>query len=304
MTIKNKLLFWLLLPIFMITISVTSVWVFTNPKMIKKEVVNQLALSGVQLDEKSNIHSLDNISEFFASHVHLRNVLILMGIVCCSSAVVVIKISKRISRSLEKITEASKRIATGDFESPISIDGVESEIKELGESFNSMMNKLRETEEKKRELFLQVKRGRDEWQATFDSITDVTIILDKNFRIIRANKTFYKNFDIDKTRLKEKKCFEVYHNSSSPRENCPLLRCIKDLKTVSEEVDDTRLDGIFLVTVFPLVDESGEFYGAVHQTKDITFQKRLHKELIKKANKLDEANKELERLARIVSELK
>jgi hypothetical protein len=49
-------------------------------------------------------------------------------------------------------------------------------------------------------------------------------------------------------------------------------------------------------------DEKEEFYGVVYQAKDITFQKKLHRELIKKANKLDEANKELERLARLVSE--
>ncbi|GJQ59990.1 MAG: hypothetical protein SCALA701_27910 [Candidatus Scalindua sp.] len=251
----------------------------------------------------NDIHSAENISEFFASHLYLRNFLILMGIVCCISATVVIKSSKRITKSLKIITEGTKRIASGDIESPLLIDGVESDIKELGESFNSMMSKLREKEEKNRGLFLQVKRGRDEWQATFDSITDVITILDKNFRIVRANKTFFENFNVDKTRLKEKKCFEVYHGTDSPRENCPLLRCINNLKTESEEVADTRMDGIFLVTVFPLVDERGEFYGAVHQIKDITFQKRLHKELIKKADKLDEANKELERLAKIVSEL-
>ncbi|MDR4499762.1 MAG: hypothetical protein MRK02_17865 [Candidatus Scalindua sp.] len=120
---------------------------------------------------------------------------------------------------------------------------------------------------------------------------------------MRANKTFFRNFNIDKTRLKDKKCFEVFHGADTPRDNCPLLQCAKNLKTVSEEVEDTMMEGVFLVTVFPLIDEKGEFYGAVHQTKDITFQKKLLKELMKKAIKLDEANKELERLAHIVSEL-
>jgi len=35
-------------------------------------------------------------------------------------------------------------------------------------SFNLMMNKLRESNDKSNQLFLQVKRGRDEWQKTFD----------------------------------------------------------------------------------------------------------------------------------------
>ena len=316
MTIKNKLLFWLLLPSFITAISVTAIWFFTNHQAIQKKNVNQLTRSDVQLleqesvllqreqDAENVILSVDNISEFFATHFYIKSLLIFMGIVCCTSSVVVFKIAKRITGSLKLITEGMKGVASDDFGSPILLDGEESEIEELGKSFNSMVDKLRESEEESRELFSQVKRGRDEWQATFDSITDVIIILDKDFRIIRANKTFFKNFDIDKTRLKEKKCFEVYHDRSGPPENCPLLRCIRNLTTVSEEVGDTRMDGIFLVTVFPLLDERGEFYGAVHQTKDITFQKKLHKELMKKADKLDEANKELERLARIVSELK
>ncbi|MDR4505629.1 MAG: PAS domain-containing protein [Candidatus Scalindua sp.] len=316
MVIKSKLLFWLLLPNIIITISVSAAWFFTNQKTIRQNINNQIAISDVQLREEApaslegekssadNFQSEANISGFFASPVYLRNFLILMGIIGGTSAVVMINISQRISNSLKIITEGTKKIASGDFGYPISTDTFESEVRVLGESFNLMMNKLREAEDKNRELFLQVKRGRDEWQETFDSIKDVITIIDKDFRIIRANKAFFKEYNIDKTRLKEKKCFEVFYGVDAPSENCPLMQCFENLKTVYEEMVDTEMDEIFLVTVFPLFDEEGEIYGAVHQKKDITFQKKLLKELMKKANKLDEANRELERLTRIVSELR
>lgn len=315
MGMKNKLLFWLLLPQGFIIIAFTVVLFFADQGTIKQNITNQTAIAddllqkgvsaslegekGADKHFRSNIHT----SGLFATPVPLRNFLLAMGVVGIISAMVAITISRRVSRSLQIITEGTKKIARGDFGDPISIDTLEGKMRVIGESLNSMMNTLRETEAKNREVFLQVKRGRDEWQETFDSITDIITIIDKDFRIIRANKTFFENFNSDKTRLREKKCFETFHDADSPPANCPLIQCFKNMKTVYEEMVFANMEGIFLVTAFPLFDEKGEIYGAVQQAKDITFQKKLLKELMKKANKLDEANGELERLTRIVSEL-
>ncbi|MDR4499761.1 MAG: HAMP domain-containing protein [Candidatus Scalindua sp.] len=172
MAIKGKLLFWLLLPDIIIAIPATVICFFTIQKTVKQNITNQLLRADVELGEDAsvssekeksytlNVQPETNISGNFASHVSLRDFFILMGIAVGTAVLVGIKVSKKIFISLKLITEGTKRIAGGDFETPLSIDMMESDMRELGESFNSMMNKLRETEEKNRELFLQVKSGR------------------------------------------------------------------------------------------------------------------------------------------------
>jgi PAS domain S-box-containing protein len=210
-------------------------------------------------------------------------------------------ISGNINTIVEKLISGTRRIAGGDLEHPLTIGKRDDEIKELCESFNLMMNKLRESNDKSNQLFLQVKRGRDEWQKTFDAITDIITIHDKDFRIIMANKAFFKKFNTDNKQLSETKCYEIFHGTESPWHSCPLERTVTSLHPEYEEVDDPHMGGIFLVSTYPLVDENREIYGVVHQAKDITFQKNVERQLIKKANELAISNRELEDFVYIVS---
>ncbi|MFQ5686237.1 MAG: ATP-binding protein [Candidatus Scalindua sp.] len=210
-------------------------------------------------------------------------------------------ISGNINAIVNKLIRGTRRIADGDLEHPITIGKRNDEIKELCESFNLMMNKLRESDDKSNHLFLQVKRGRDEWQKTFDAITDIITIHDKDFRIIMANKAFFEKFNFDKKQLSETRCHEIFHGAENPWYSCPLERTITSLQPECEEVDDPHMGGIFFVSTYPLLDENKEIYGVVHMAKDITSQKNVERQLIKKANELVIANRELEDFVYIVS---
>lgn len=210
-------------------------------------------------------------------------------------------ISGNINTVVEKLISGTRRIAGGDLEHPLTIGERKDEVQELCESFNLMMNKLRESNDKSNQLFLQVKRGRDEWQKTFDAITDIITIHDKDFRIIMANKAFFEKFNFDKKQLSEKRCYEIFHGTESPWHSCPLERSFTSLHPEYEEVDDPHMGGIFLVSTYPLIDQNKEIYGVVHQAKDITSQKNTERQLIKKANELSTANRDLEDFVYVVS---
>ena len=162
-------------------------------------------------------------------------------------------ISGNINAIVEKLISGTRRIAGGDLEHPLTIGKRDDEIKELCESFNLMMNKLRESNDKSNQLFLQVKRGRDEWQKTFDAITDIITIHDKDFKIIMANKAFFEKFNFDKKQLSEAKCYEIFHGTESPWHSCPLERAITSLHPEYEEVDDPHMGGIFAVNLHILL---------------------------------------------------
>ncbi|MHC4182048.1 MAG: ATP-binding protein [Planctomycetota bacterium] len=243
-----------------------------------------------------------DVSEAFAPIAGLRNIVLTMGVIGIAAIVVIaVVISTGITRPINRLIEGTKRIAGGDLENPIALGKKRDELNELGESFNLMMKELGDASAENKQLFLLVKRGRDEWLKTFDAITDIITIHDKEFKILRANNSFYEKFNIDKGQLPDKRCYEIFHNTDSPLRSCPLDKSIKSLKPEIEEIDDPNMGGVFLVSVYPLEDEKGEVYGFVHLAKDITFQKKVERQLVENAKELKTANTELESFVYIVS---
>ena len=62
----------------------------------------------------------------------------------------------------------------------------------------------------------KLKQATEEWRNTFDSITDLVFIQDKNFTIIKANKALIKSLKLKPEQIIGKKCFEVLHKKSEP----------------------------------------------------------------------------------------
>lgn len=243
-----------------------------------------------------------DMSKAFAPIVRLRNFTIIMtcvGIVVI--VIIAILLATGITRPIKKLIEGTRRIASGDLEHPIKIDKRNDEIRELGESFNLMMKELSKSTRENKRLFFQVKQSRDEWQRTFDAITDIITIQDMDFRIVTANKAFFEKFNVSKESLSGRKCYQIFHNDHKPPDNCPFLETVKSLKPEYEEFEDPDTDGISLMSTYPLFDERNKMSGIVHQTKDITFQKKLQGQYIDKADKLERANKDLEEFVFIVS---
>ncbi len=248
------------------------------------------------------ILSEKNIKDAFLPLKRIKHIFLISG----GGAVLLVFIfafiiSGNINTILEKLISGTRRIADGDLEHPLTIGERKDEIQELCESFNLMMKELSESNKKNKLLFSQVKKGRDEWQKTFDAITDIITVHDKDLHIVRANGAFYEKLNLNVEQLSDKQFCELFRGIDRPWQNSPLVRSIKSLQPESEEVEDPNLGGIFLVSAYPLIDERGDFYGIVHLAKDITSQKNAERQLVKKAKELATANRELEDFVYIVS---
>ncbi len=111
-----------------------------------------------------------------------------------------------------------------------------------------------------------------EWQTTFDAVNAAIWILDKKQRIVRSNKNIEKIISYPYEEVIGRHCWEVFHKNSSPDHSCPLPTARKSLQ---REIMETEIDEKwFEVTVDPIVDEKGEYAGAVHIVTDITKRKR------------------------------
>jgi len=122
-----------------------------------------------------------------------------------------------------------------------------------------------------------IKQAAEEWQHTFDSITDFIFVMDTESRIIKANEAFIKAFGGNPGNILGKKCFEVVHKSDSRFPNCPFPHTLEAKEVNTVEVDDPGLGITLLVTTSPMLDAAGNIIGVVHIAKDISELKRVQK---------------------------
>ncbi|HRS64218.1 MAG TPA: PAS domain S-box protein, partial [Spirochaetota bacterium] len=118
----------------------------------------------------------------------------------------------------------------------------------------------------------------NQWRQTFDSIDDMIWLLDRDFTIVRANKSSEKFLNLKPQELIGKKCWEVIHNSYMPPETCPY-NSIKNKKSFENCFIEMN-DKFFSVSLFPVVDNSGSIDSIVHIVRDITKEKQAEKRLL------------------------
>ena len=136
----------------------------------------------------------------------------------------------------------------------------------------------------------KIRQNAQEWSMTFDSITDMVSVHDKNCKITKVNRALAKAFKKEPKELIGKTCYEVFHDAKQPCQNCPHIYSLKTKESATLELFEPRL-GIHLgISTSPIFDENGEATSSVHIAKDIT-ERKLTEENLKKANeKLKEYN--------------
>ncbi|MBZ0154862.1 MAG: PAS domain S-box protein [Alphaproteobacteria bacterium] len=149
------------------------------------------------------------------------------------------------------------------------------------------------TERKKMEA--QILRSMEDWEDTFDTITDMITIHDKDFNIIRANKAARKVLSLPFLREGKLKCFQYYHGEDSPPPECPNCRCLETGMHDTFEVFEPHLNMHIEIQVIPRRDSNNQLIGLVHVARDISDRKRLEEELYRAQQAEREKKQELEK---------
>ncbi|MCK4415558.1 MAG: PAS domain-containing protein [Thermoplasmatales archaeon] len=112
-----------------------------------------------------------------------------------------------------------------------------------------------------------------EWETTFNSITDMISIHDKDFNIVKVNKAFAEFLQDKSEKFIGKKCYEIIHGTKKSHPNCPCQKIQLIKKSSIVEFFEPHLGKHLEVSASPIINEEGEISGSIHIIKDITERK-------------------------------
>jgi len=139
------------------------------------------------------------------------------------------------------------------------------------------------TERKKTEQY--IKLAHTELEQIFNTSLDGMVVIDKDFNMLRVNKTLSILLGWNRNEIAGKKCHEIFFSASlCHTENCPMAKILSGEEYVELETEKTRKDGVkipCIVTATPFRNSDGEIIGIVEDIRDITERKKLEENVLK-----------------------
>lgn len=134
------------------------------------------------------------------------------------------------------------------------------------------------TERKKmEEKYYQISQ---DWEDTFNSITDMVTVHDNEFNILHANKAAEKILGLPLLEKDaETKCFTYYHGTKEPPKGCLSCDCLKTGQSAIFELFEPHLNMFIEVRAIPRFDSNNNQIGLIHVVRDITEHKKLEDQL-------------------------
>ena len=136
----------------------------------------------------------------------------------------------------------------------------------------------------------QIERARVEWEETFNTITDMVTVHDKDFNIIRANKAAEKILGLSFLEPNKTKCFEYYHGTGCPPTGCPSCQSLETGQPSTSELFEPHLNMFIEIRAIPRFDSDGKIAGLIHVVRDITERKKAEEALERYGKQLTALN--------------
>ena len=109
-----------------------------------------------------------------------------------------------------------------------------------------------------------------EWEHTFDAIADMVLVIDNQYKIIKANKSAAEKLRHKRSELIGNLCYKIFHKTDEPPPYCPHYKTSSAGKEHIEEAYEENLKGYFLFSASPFHDSGGRITGTVEVVRDIS----------------------------------
>ena len=122
----------------------------------------------------------------------------------------------------------------------------------------------------RKEMEESVRKAAREWQATFDSIPHLIMILDRNFKILRCNAAAANLFELPASEIYGRLCHDLMHGKKGVPADCPVQRSLKMKNHQESEIYDAEKKRWYQLSSDPILEGEGQVTRFVHRIKDIT----------------------------------
>jgi len=119
------------------------------------------------------------------------------------------------------------------------------------------------------ELFEMVARGKQEWETTFDAMSDGIFIFDRSGTLKRVNRAGAALENSDPRTLLGRSCCEILRTSSQGQ-TCAVETAIESGRGVTVEIIPERLNRPLLVTIEPILDSAKKPVAVVCTARDLS----------------------------------
>jgi PAS domain S-box-containing protein len=126
----------------------------------------------------------------------------------------------------------------------------------------------------------RIKQTAEEWETTFDSITDMVSIHDADFRLKRVNRRFAEVFGMKAEEFIGRHCYEVFHKIDGAMPDCPYKKIMATGKPAKWEYFEPSLGINLEVSASPLFNKKGEMVACVHVARDISEWKQMEESMV------------------------
>jgi PAS domain S-box-containing protein len=130
-----------------------------------------------------------------------------------------------------------------------------------------------------RQLFDKVCQAKSEWENATDSLSDLILICDEEFRIIKSNRVLFDRFGYLLENVVGRESDEIFYNENAfPVSLYDYKRMVRAGMSFADEVESPRYNGIFAITISPLLNMEKKLIGSVHVIKEVTETRQLERE--------------------------
>ncbi len=121
--------------------------------------------------------------------------------------------------------------------------------------------------------------AKKEWEHTADSMDYFVALIDREYRIVRVNRTLSNALGMTPEEMIGMPCCKALHGRDAPLADCPHARVFADRQPHTMEICEERLGGHIHYTVSPYYDPDDDtLIGSVLVGRNINREKRLEEE--------------------------
>ena len=124
-----------------------------------------------------------------------------------------------------------------------------------------------------------INRAAKEWETTFNTMFESIYIIDKSYRLVKANKTFCNAVKMNPSDVIGKSCYRIVHGRNNPCPQCVVSEALKTGKPVLSEYDSVTMNKSWQAVTTPIIGNKDEITGFIVTSRDVTEKLKMEEQL-------------------------